>query len=484
VSQPQTFIPDSRLITTSYDQTLTLFNYQQQAANLILTGGGSAILGMDAGLGKSCVAINAIVSEVAEPSVLICAPKTAIGVWADEWSRWQNKEAIVYADKPKDREKAADLIRAAGKQPLIVVTNYALLNEVLNVRARWNWLVCDEAHMVMRRQSKTWKSALSVLASKHIICTGSLVNKGPMDMWPMLHLCWPNYFRSFWQFREQFCTFQDGPGYQIYTGPKNTTQLKGQLKGKVFYLRKSQVSETLPPKIRQSIYIQMGPEQKKLYNEMAKNMIVEWDPETMGGDEKGYAIAPNVAVKLLRLRQILVAPQTLGAPVPSAMLDAVSENLEAYFSSGQSALVFTPFRASVPLLREALIQNNGLKPSDVEVVMGGMTWKDIDDAVRIRFQNNKKARKAIVGTTRAAISWTATAASVVAMAGYELDPNQNSQAEDRAHRATQTQTVNCLYFLYKNTIDMHNLAQLSDKIVWRNLILEPARLLAPDTPLL
>ena len=71
-----------------------------------------------------------------------------------------------------------------------------------------------------------------------------------------------------------------------------------------------------------------------------------------------------------------------------------------------------------------------------------------------RFQTSSQCRVAILAITAAGIAITLTAASTVYFAELFWTPAALLQAEDRAHRIGQVNTVKVTYFLARNSVDV------------------------------
>lgn len=80
------------------------------------------------------------------------------------------------------------------------------------------------------------------------------------------------------------------------------------------------------------------------------------------------------------------------------------------------------------------------------------------------FQDTPTCRVAVLSITAAGVGLTLTAASNVFFAELFYNPGALMQAEDRAHRIGQQDTVNVQYLVARNTIDEQLFRILNNKI--------------------
>jgi SNF2 family DNA or RNA helicase len=215
-----------------------------------------------------------------------------------------------------------------------------------------------------------------------------------------------------------------------------------------FILRrtKEQVARELPPKTEQTVYCEMEPAQRKLYNELRqhyRNALLK-RIETEGLAKSKI----QVLEALLRLRQAACHPGLLDPKrrgEGSAKLDVLLEQLREVVNEGHKALVFSQFTTLLGIVRERLDH--------------GMVYEYLDGSTRDRqacverFQNDADCRLFLVSLKAGGLGLNLTAAEYVFLLDPWWNPAVEAQAVDRAHRIGQTRQVFAYRLIARDTVE-------------------------------
>ena len=440
---------------------LALREYQVKDVEFMVSR-SRMILANEPGLGKTAETLLAL-RALGVSSALVLGPKVSLGVWKDEAERWLQVSSLLYIGTPLQRKLIWQ--EYLKQKPLLLITNYALVEEVLSLCQGWQAIICDEVHLagLLNRKTRTF-ATLKRAYSRHLfLLTGTPVRRGPQDLWALLNLIDSRSFSSYWRFIEEHCiTFEDPFGLTIEGRPKNVVKFASMLSQYMVRRTKKQVLSELPDKVRQPIPLQLAGEQKRLYDDLASNMIAD-----LGTEGSHLLVTPNRISQLLRLRQILVTPRLVGSPALGVALEALEELAVAELSSGRALVVFTPFRKAIPFIVEIL---EALQ-ARVYVVHGGLPQEQVHSSTQA-FQLGSGPR-ALVCTIKSGASFTAHAASTAIFVGCEWSAIENLQAEDRLHRLGQKVAVHVYYLLHRQTVDEAILEVLNNKQRAANWILSP-----------
>ena len=210
---------------------------------------------------------------------------------------------------------------------------------------------------------------------------------------------------------------------------------------------KEQVATDLPPRIEQTLHVELEGAQRKFYDDLLeayRRSVLERVDRVGVGKARMHILEA-----LLRLRQAachpaLADPRRHGAP--SAKLDALVPTLEEVVSEGHKALVFSQFTSFLALLRQRLDEN-------------GVRYEYLDGRVRDRqarvdrFENDPECPLFLISLKAGGHGLNLTSADYVFILDPWWNPAVEAQAIDRAHRIGQTKPVIATRIVARNTIE-------------------------------
>ena len=296
----------------------------------------------------------------------------------------------------------------------------------------------DEFHKYLRRRSATWEQWKKLKPATLILDSGSPVSSGPHELWPALNLVDPKFWSTYWGYVETWCHVEagwGGRGKQII-GPKNRDGWRNAVAPYVFHRRKD--PRDYPPKSRHLMDVELPAWQRKLHDQLREEL---WT-FTESGD---VITARNSLDALYRARLCLICPKALDPSFDvGAGIEAIADDAEdlSHF------VVTTPFRAPIPHLK-AYLESRGLR---VWVLMGGLGI-DPDQQDRI-IREFESTGGVCIQTTKYATSYEfINGPEHNYNLGYEYDPEDNKQAEDRMQRISSTRPSFHWYLRFLGTYD-------------------------------
>lgn len=335
-------------------------------------------------------------------------------------------------------------------------------------------LVVDESTTIKNPKAQTTKAAIALADAcgyKRIL-SGTPMSQGPLDLWSQCRFLSPDAlpYKSWTAYKHEFAIEEvinlgpHRPSFVKVVGYRNQSllsQLIARFSERV--LKKDCLD--LPEKIRQTRYVELTPEQKRIYYDLSQKAIASLEPGVL-------SVTSSLAL-ILRLQQVVLgyAPNEAGEliPIPSERLSALYDILDQV-EPETKGIIFCRFREDVKRVMEVLDARNerGVQ------YHGGIGTEDRTDAVE-QFQNDPKVRW-FVATDAAARGLTLTAATLVVYysQGYSLETRL--QSEDRAHRIGQKKSVVYVDLMARGTVDekivqaLQHKKDLADEIIDRKAL--------------
>jgi SNF2 family DNA or RNA helicase len=246
---------------------------------------------------------------------------------------------------------------------------------------------------------------------------------------------------------------------------------------------KSQVLRDLPDKTEQTLFCDLPPAQRQLYDELRDYYRTQLSERVQAVGLKRSKI--QILEALLRLRQAACHPGLIDSERtgdPSAKLDALLEQLEEVIAEGHKALVFSQFTSLLAIVRKQLDARGR-----VYAYLDGRTRKRQERVER--FQQDASCPLFLISLKAGGHGLNLTAAEYVFILDPWWNPAVEAQAIDRAHRIGQTRPVFAYRLISRNTVEDKIVAlqqskrELADSIVAADANLM-RRLTAADLELL
>lgn len=307
-----------------------------------LTSRPRALLAFSPGLGKSATAI--VAAEVTQQvPVLLVAPLTLLSTWREEIGTWGSglPVANLRDEEPVDGWNLINPDQLKKRQKEFLRHGYKLV-------------VYDESVLYKNRKAVRTKAARDI--SKRIptswMLSGSPITSYADDLWAQLNILYPDWFRSYWRFAEQWTFVQKTNWGTQIVGNRNPKELR-------LYLRDTMISRTpeevpvLPDNPLERIVVDMTPKQVKALKDARDRFEVEGVP------------LPNVVTQLTRMAQIVSHPRTLDIEDEGGKAKALKEMLEWV---EKPLIVWCWFRDTVEAVADTL-EKKGLK---VGLIHGGV----------------------------------------------------------------------------------------------------------------
>lgn len=413
------------------------------------------ILSFDKGMGKTLTYLRIAQDSEVDRIIILCT-KNAMSTQRSHIRRFfpQWADSFIFVQGQKTQRQ-----KAWNSNVKVFITTYAAFQADLGLRSTstsriapiWTsspeMVIADEYHRVLRnRSSGIFKLMKGLNIGRLILSSGSAANKGPHSMWAALHICESKLFTSYWKYVNTFCIVENIGFGQTVVGVKNIEGWRRTI-GAYCIHRKKDLKD-YPLKTRQSLEVEMEPWQKKIHDQLRKQLLTVLD----SGD---LLIAPNVLAATIKIRQLMVCPKYLDPSLGyGAGLDAILE--DAQTSELTHFVVSTPFTGPIPHIRD-FFSKHGF--GNIQSLQGGMGPDEIDEATAKWTRDGGP----IIQSIQFAESYELPAAHIMYMLGYEHDPERNSQAEDRIHRdiSVTPHPVDIYYLKHIDSYDVNIIEAMS-----------------------
>jgi superfamily II DNA or RNA helicase len=422
----------------------TLRHYQREGLGWLTfleRLGLGGCLADDMGLGKTIQVLAMFVRRqslltaggiVHRPSLVI-VPKSLVFNWIEEARKFAPSLRVLnYTGNARIGEAAA-----LADHDIILTTYGTLRRDIINHREiEFDYVVLDEAQSIKNAASQAAKACRLLRARHRLALTGTPVENHIGELWSIFEFLNPGQLGSATRLK------------RFLAGGRTSSEVVARAVRPYLLRRtKTQVLSDLPEKTEQTLFCELGEEQRKAYDELREHYRLELAGRIgrMGIGRSRIAVLEA----LLRLRQTachpgLVDPARIDEP--AAKLDTLLEQLSEVIDEGHKVLVFSQFTSFLSIVRRRLDERS--------ITYEYLDGKTTDRQSRVqRFQEDTDCRLFLVSLKAGGQGLNLTAADYI----YILDPWWNpaveAQAVDRAHRIGQTRRVFAYRLIARDTVE-------------------------------
>ena len=412
------------------------------------------------GLGKTLMALYEFAmlydQRKVDRMVVVC-PNTFKQGWVDEIQKHKLKfDSHIWESSKKDA--AVNWMNASHDKPVLIINYEAIrMPNVLAAIRIWAsrgnaYLAIDESIQIKSPPNKSQRTkAVHALAAwsrythepqgvRYVrLLTGRPQTQGPHDLWAQMQAIGAFLETNFYAFRGHFCIMESrkygDKSFPTVIGAKNTETLARAMEPIVFQAKKADWLPLLPRKDFTIREYQMSGDQKRQYNQMEKQFLLEL--------ESGVVTVEVAIAKYAKLAQIQCGfiydegvTHQLVAPEANPRLNLLKQLLDEEVS-GKCCIVYR-HRAVLPFLVDALQE---YRPAWIS---GGMT-PDETSVQKVRFNETPECRIILLQCDAAKYGHTLLGGEAEedkcrTMIFFEnsYSADTRDQIEDRIHRRGQT----------------------------------------------
>ena len=403
------------------------------------------ILADDQGLGKTTSAVIASLESDVKKVLIICPASLKIN-WKREIENYTDRRILIVEG------------RKWGSTFDFYIINYDIIKNYhstdksedsddykLLVNAGFDLAIVDECHYLSNPQANRTKLLNDVLSKipKVWLLSGTPMTSRPINYYNLLKLVNSPLTLNWQTYVKRYCK-----GYQFKVGNRkiwntsgasNLDELRELTKNIVLRRLKTEVLD-LPEKIIAPLFLEL---KSTFYDEELEEFM------RISNDNKEKESITVTLNRLMKIRQLIAMEKI---PYTCELIDKVLEQ-------DKKIIVFTNFTNTLDVLHE--------KYRKISVTLDGRMSKDKRQESIDKFQNNDKIKIFIGNIVAAGVGITLTAAETVIMNDLSFVPAHHSQAEDRAYRYGQKNSVLVYYPIFDNTIEriVYNMLQKKKNII-------------------
>ncbi|KAJ9048377.1 hypothetical protein DSO57_1035664 [Entomophthora muscae] len=452
----------------------------------------SCIMADEMGLGKTVQSVSFLHQTYYKCGVrgpfIIVAPLSTIPHWEREFRGWTDLNTIVFHGNHTSRNLIVETefyYKDSNGDPItnrfkfdVLITTYEMLISGLSLLKPISWRVAvfDEAHRLKNRNSKALETLKLYKLEHRVLLTGTPLQNSVTELFSLLNFLDCERFPSEADFLKEFGDLKTSA---------EVTELQEILKPLMLRRFKEDVEKSIPDKEETVIEVELTRVQKGWYRAILERNF-SWIQR--GGGRAGEGPSLNNIVmelrkccnhpflidsaedKILQEQNVVSSEDYTRVLVEaSGKLVLLDKLLPKLKSNGHKVLIFSQMTRVLDLLAEYLARcNYGVERIDGRV-------KSTDRQIAIdRYSTSPDSFVFLLCTRAGGVGINLTAADTVVIFDSDWNPQNDLQAQARAHRIGQTRPVKIYRLLCANTyerqmFDRANLKLGLDKAVMQKM---------------
>lgn len=463
---------------------------------------------------------------------LIVVPPSTYNNWLAEFVKFAPELSVIgYRGNQTERAEIAWEVEQDPEAYHVVLATYSQINNEADIEAmralNLHAAIFDEGHKLKNPETKLYKDLQRISSDWKMLLTGTPVQNNLLEMTALLSFINPDMFHGYidqirYIFSHKVSIRDVTNGAFLYS--ERVKRARTILEPCILQRRKDQVLSDMPKKTCTVVHCDMTENQRPVYNEyettfklepskrVAKTTGRQNDQNNIWIQLRKAAIHPLLfrrhfsdksveemgRVMMDRLSQDELHqpdlkhliqelknssdfelhlwcrdyPKLLGkfdyppeAELDSGKVRKLLELVSQYQANGDRVLVFSKFARLIEMLQEVL----AMKDVDHRVLMGATNVEDRQEMID-EFNNNPDIPVFLLTTAAGGTGINLTSANKVIIFDQSDNPQDDIQAENRAHRLGQKRDVEIIRLISTNSIEELILKACQKKIELANKV--------------
>ncbi|KAK2506826.1 hypothetical protein MC885_007323 [Smutsia gigantea] len=442
---------------TGGHEGLELRDYQLNGLNWLAHSwckGNSCILADEMGLGKTIQTISFLNYLFHEHQLygpfLLVVPLSTLTSWQREIQTWASQmNAVVYLGDINSRNmiRTHEWMHPQTKRLKfnILLTTYEILlkDKAFLGGLNWAFIGIDEAHRLKNDDSLLYKTLIDFKSNHRLLITGTPLQNSLKELWSLLHFIMPEKFSSWEDFEEEH-----GKGREY-----GYASLHKELEPFLLRRVKKDVEKSLPAKVEQILRMEMSALQKQYYK-----WILTRNYKALSKGSKGSTSGfLNIMMELKKCCNhcYLIKPP---------------DNNEFY--NKQEALQHLIRSSGKLILLDKLLIRLRERGNRVLIFSQMVRMLDIL-AEYLKYRQFPFQDFCFLLSTRAGgLGINLASADTVVIFDSDWNPQNDLQAQARAHRIGQKKQVNIYRLVTKGSVEEDILERAKKKMVLDHLVIQ------------
>uniref|UniRef100_A0A1I8MBI8 Chromodomain-helicase-DNA-binding protein 1 n=1 Tax=Musca domestica TaxID=7370 RepID=A0A1I8MBI8_MUSDO len=461
---------------------LSLRDYQMDGLNWLLHSWckeNSVILADEMGLGKTIQTICFLYSLFKVHHLygpfLCVVPLSTMTAWQREFDLWgPDMNVVTYLGDVKSREMIRQFEWTFdGSKRLkfnCILTTYEIVlkDKLFLGTLQWAALLVDEAHRLKNDDSLLYKSLKEFETNHRLLITGTPLQNSLKELWALLHFIMP----------EKFTTWEDFESEHGNAADKGYTKLHQQLEPYILRRVKKDVEKSLPAKVEQILRVEMTSLQKQYY----KWILTKNFDALRKGKKGSTSTFLNIVIELKKCcnHAALIRPsefELMGMGQDEALqtllkgsgkLVLLDKLLCRLKETGHRVLIFSQMVRMLDILADYLQKRHFSFQRLDGSIKGEIRRQALD-----HFNAEGSQDFCFLLSTRAGgLGINLATADTVIIFDSDWNPQNDLQAQARAHRIGQKNQVNIYRLVTARSVEEQIVERAKQKMVLDHLVIQ------------
>lgn len=464
------------------DRGLALRDYQMQGLNWLILSWckeNSVILADEMGLGKTiqtiCFLYYLFKSQQLFGPFIVLVPLSTMTAWQREFKIWApDLNVVTYIGDVQSREiiRQHDWCFDGTKRMKFnaILTTYEIVLKDKMFLGCINWavLMVDEAHRLKNDDSFLYRALKEFNTNHRLLITGTPLQNSLKELWALLHFIMP----------QKFATWEDFERIHGNAMEKGYAKLHKELEPFILRRVKKDVEKSLPAKVEQILRVEMTTIQKQYY----KWILTKNFEALLKGTKGSTSSFLNIVVELKKCcnHAMLIKPpddevertanddvlkQILKGSGKLVLLDKLLCRLK---ETGHRVLIFSQMVRMLDILAEYLTKRH-------------FSFQRLDGSIKgeIRKQaldhfnaDNSQDFCFLLSTRAGGLGINLATADTVIIFDSDWNPQNDLQAQARAHRIGQKNQVNIYRLVTARSVEEEIVERAKQKMVLDHLVIQ------------